>query len=209
MQYAAYNTKDVTVVILDSASAPVLIFATPNANANGTIEVTVSVKATTPITATRFRVDAPEGFTLLSAESLLDGSDFTLVVQEDTVLPYNVAIINTAIKEATINAAVIKLTFATDGIEDNSECLVTVTAEETYNLYCEAIDTATVSASVTVTEYKGVIGDIDGDERVTVLDALMLIRAIVNSKTIANGDINGDGKVGLTDVIRIMKLIAQ
>lgn len=52
-------------------------------------------------------------------------------------------------------------------------------------------------------------GDINGDRTVTVADALILIRVIVNSQTVENGDINGDGKVGLIDVIRVMKLVTK
>ncbi len=56
---------------------------------------------------------------------------------------------------------------------------------------------------------KEILGDIDGDGRVTIKDALDLIRVILNDKTIENGDVNGDGKVGLADVIRIMKLVTK
>ena len=41
---------------------------------------------------------------------------------------------------------------------------------------------------------------------VTVADALVLIKEVVNKTSIENGDVNGDGKVGLADAIRIMKL---
>ncbi|MBQ7661229.1 MAG: hypothetical protein IJS44_04175, partial [Clostridia bacterium] len=56
---------------------------------------------------------------------------------------------------------------------------------------------------------KHVIGDIDGDGSITLKDALDLIRAIVNDKTVENGDLNGDGKVSIADVIRVMKLMAK
>ncbi len=52
-------------------------------------------------------------------------------------------------------------------------------------------------------------GDIDGDGTVTVMDVLMLIRAVVNDQTVENGDLNGDGEVSLIDVLRVMKLSAQ
>ena len=49
-------------------------------------------------------------------------------------------------------------------------------------------------------------GDMDGNGMVTVADALVLIKEVVNKTSIENGDVNGDGKVGLADAIRIMKL---
>ena len=57
--------------------------------------------------------------------------------------------------------------------------------------------------------YSEKLGDIDGDGSTTLKDALDLIRAIVNDKTVENGDLNGDGKVGLADVIRVMKLVTK
>ena len=57
--------------------------------------------------------------------------------------------------------------------------------------------------------YSDIPGDIDGDRVITVMDALLLIRELVNHKNVENGDIDGDGKVSLIDVIRVMKLIAQ
>ncbi|MBQ4556489.1 MAG: dockerin type I repeat-containing protein, partial [Clostridia bacterium] len=94
-----------------------------------------------------------------------------------------------------------------DAIESETYT-VSVTPIETYNCEMDSVETATVFAEVSV-EDNTVVGDIDGDGLVTVLDALMLIRTIVNDETVNNGDINGDGKVGLLDVIRILKLIAQ
>lgn len=53
------------------------------------------------------------------------------------------------------------------------------------------------------------LGDINYDGQITIVDLLMLIRAICNDQDIENGDINGDGKVALVDVIRVVKLISQ
>ncbi|MBQ9429387.1 MAG: hypothetical protein IJU41_07595, partial [Clostridia bacterium] len=57
--------------------------------------------------------------------------------------------------------------------------------------------------------YSEVSGDIDGNGRVTILDALQLIRAVLNVQQLENGDVNGDGRISLADVIRVLKLIAQ
>ncbi len=47
-------------------------------------------------------------------------------------------------------------------------------------------------------------GDADGDESITVIDVILLLRSLLNSE---NGfDMNGDGKFGLVDIIRVMKL---
>ncbi len=48
-------------------------------------------------------------------------------------------------------------------------------------------------------------GDINVDGDTTVLDALLLLRAILNEQTIEGGDVSGDGKCSLADVLRILK----
>ena len=54
-----------------------------------------------------------------------------------------------------------------------------------------------------------VIGDVNGDGIVTVADALVIIRALLNDISLPNADLNGDGKLSLVDVIRVIKLISQ
>ena len=55
----------------------------------------------------------------------------------------------------------------------------------------------------------GVLGDIDGDGRVSLADALKLIRSIAGGNTVKNGDVNGNGRVDLADVIRVLKLVIE
>ena len=112
-------------------------------------------------------------------------------------------------QEATVDVQVFSLTFAVDDTVEYGSYVISVQALETYNYAEETVETASVSAEVTITETTAVAGDIDGDGFVSIADALKLIRVILNNQTIANADVNGDGKVGIADVIRIMKLIAQ
>ncbi len=193
---------------VDVPVAPVIIMATPKLVANGKVEVVVSVKATEPIFATRFAIDAPEGFTLLSAEALLgDETTYSLIAQDSISLPYEAVVMNMTYENEIVDFDVLKLTFSVDDTEVDNH-IISVNAIETYNCEKEPVDTVAICGDVSVVD-DTVVGDIDGDGMVTVLDALILVRAIVNDETVKNGDINGDGKVGLLDVIRIMKLIAQ
>ena len=193
---------------VEAPTAPVIIMATPKAVVNGKVEVVVSIKATAPILATRFAIDAPEGFTLVSAETMLgDETTYSLIAQDSISLPFEAVVMNMTYEDNAIDFDVLKLTFSVDGIQ-NGNYPVSVSAIETYNCERESVDTFAIFAEVNV-EDGAVVGDIDGDGMVTVLDALILVRAIVNDETIKNGDMNGDGKVGLVDVIRVIKLIAQ
>ena len=176
------------------------------------VSVTVSIKAVAPILASRFVIDASDGFTLVSAESLIGTADenatgFTLILPDSTSLPYEAIVMNLSLEDATVDAAVLKLTFAVADNVSEGNYIISVNALETYDISGTAIDTTSVPCEVSVSARK--VGDINGDGIVTVLDAMKLIRAIVNDETIENGDVNGDGKVGLIDVIRVMKLITQ
>ena len=67
--------------------------------------------------------------------------------------------------------------------------------------------TASLADAHTLT-YKTVGGDVDGDGSVTVLDALMAIRAMLSgTRDLPAADMDGDGSVSLADVIRILSLI--
>ncbi len=50
-------------------------------------------------------------------------------------------------------------------------------------------------------------GDINGDGACNILDALTILRSVLNGHELPRGDLNGDGKVGLFDVIRAMRLM--
>lgn len=59
------------------------------------------------------------------------------------------------------------------------------------------------------TYYIGTLkGDVNGDNKVTVADALILVKAIVNGEPV-DCDMNADGKLTLIDVLRIMKIAVK
>lgn len=49
--------------------------------------------------------------------------------------------------------------------------------------------------------------DVDGNGKVTVTDALLLLRAILNDTAEAMPDINSDGNISIIDVLRVLKMI--
>ena len=53
------------------------------------------------------------------------------------------------------------------------------------------------------------VSDLDRSGETTLADALLLLKNIVNEKTVYGGDINFDGKQGLADVLRLFKQIAE
>ena len=52
---------------------------------------------------------------------------------------------------------------------------------------------------------KVIVGDANGDGDITVVDALLILKAIVNDSILENADMNGDDKITLVDVMRVLK----
>ncbi|MBQ4557628.1 MAG: dockerin type I repeat-containing protein, partial [Clostridia bacterium] len=279
---------------VSAPDAPVVVSIAPIAANGEEVTVTVSVRATTPIVAHRFRVNAPEGFTLSSINSLLgeaaaNATGWTLTGENNTAVPCDISLFNMSGTDDAIDCTVAEFTFTVTDTVENGTYVFVVDSLETYNYSEEAIDAVSVDAEVTyvthIHDYKVVVtvptcteggyttytcecgdtyvadevaalghteeiltaveptyestgltegkkcsvcgeilvaqeeipalekpvisGDINGDGTVTIADALLLIRVILNDETIENGDVNGDGKVGLADVIRTIKLISQ
>lgn len=53
------------------------------------------------------------------------------------------------------------------------------------------------------------VGDFNGDGHCTVLDALCVLRAVLNGDPLPEMDVTGDGEVGLADVLRVLKQVVQ
>ncbi len=203
---------------VEAPVVPVLLVATPKTLENGAVEVVLSVKATTPIFATRFSVDAPEGFTLVSAESLLaDETMFTVITQDNISLPFEVVVMNMTFENEVIDFAVLKLTFA---VEDASDYMVSLNALETYNCQMEAVDTFAVSADASV------IGHVHTEEIILGVEPTYDSTGLTEGKKCSVcgeilvaqekipalkliGDIDGDKVVTVKDVLILVRALVN
>jgi len=52
-----------------------------------------------------------------------------------------------------------------------------------------------------------VVGDVNGDDAITVVDVLLILKAILNDTALENADMNGDSVLTLVDVIKALKAI--
>jgi len=70
--------------------------------------------------------------------------------------------------------------------------------------------TLTFTDGTSETTYVGdVLGDMNGDRTVDVLDVLLALGALLNDEVPATGDVTGDGRFSLADVIRLLKMAAK
>ena len=78
----------------------------------------------------------------------------------------------------------------------------------------ERTSALTVSADSTVTAVytaNGIMGDVDGDGRVTIADAVAIMRHALDLTHIPEqylpfADVNGDGTVNLSDAVTVMRM---
>ena len=65
---------------------------------------------------------------------------------------------------------------------------------------------------LTVNEYEGKLGDVNGDTQITNADATMIMRYVAKLTTEVNettADVNGDGVVTNADATMIMRYVAK
>ncbi len=66
---------------------------------------------------------------------------------------------------------------------------------------------AVLSGTTYKQEKLAVAGDVNGDTKVTVADALLILKAILNDTALENADVSGDGALSLADVMRVLKSV--
>ena len=53
----------------------------------------------------------------------------------------------------------------------------------------------------------GIIGDINGDGQLNVMDIVLIINQILSGEYHANSDLSGDGLLNILDIIQLINLI--
>ena len=198
--------------LVDAApEAPVVVSVSSIIIDGDEVTVTVSVTAASPIVAHSFRVDAPDGFTLTGVEGLIDDTDgWTFIGSDYITSPHDSSIIKMDMEEAVLDCAVARYTFTAMDTVGNGTHVFTVDALETYNYAEEDVEAVSVDAELTYTSgVEVVLGDVNGDEIVTVADGLIAIKAYLNGQALNNADMDGNGELNLIDILRIFKIVVK
>ncbi|MBQ4153253.1 MAG: dockerin type I repeat-containing protein [Oscillospiraceae bacterium] len=189
----------------------------PTEVADGEAVAIVSAKTTVDrkFFIAHFAVNAPEGFVIKDVEMLLpeaseEANGWTLATADNAGSLAKFILLNMQKDEngnfvdAALDATLIKITYTVPATFAEAD-VISVTCEEARNINEETVEVACVDGEVTP-DFGPVVGDINADGAVTVIDVLILLRAVLNDVAVENGDLNGDGTIGLIDVIRVMKL---
>ncbi|MBQ4557545.1 MAG: family 43 glycosylhydrolase [Clostridia bacterium] len=191
---------------VEAPTADVMIMAENAVCGRNTVTVDVRVKAATPFAATRFSINAPSGFTLVSAKSALENAEntsgFATVTQDAFTLPYNISVINMSAADGVIDDVVITLTFSVDSNVASDNYAISVTHTETVNSNLEDVNAASIGAMAV---YKKIVyGDATGDEKLTLLDVLRTLKYSVGQSVGINllgADCNNDGAITIIDTL--------
>ena len=100
-----------------------------------------------------------------------------------------------------VSATIDGIQYDSVAVEGNTAFIVTPAAA-VYNVVLTFSDGSTQTSQI------GSKYDFNGDEKLTIADALLLLQSILDGKPL-DGDVNGDGKIGLTDVISLLRQITQ
>ena len=65
-----------------------------------------------------------------------------------------------------------------------------------------------LATMLSVSAFAAVPGDVTGDGEVSIVDAMLIVNAVINHETLDGADVNEDGTVNLLDAIRAIKLCA-
>ena len=192
--------------------ADVMMYAENAVSGKNTVTLDIRVKADVPFVATRFSVNAPDGFTLVSANSNLAGenntSGFEVFAQETFELPYNIAVINMKAEDDVIDTVVITLTFSVDEKVVSGNYAISVTLIETINSDNEDLDDGAIGAMAI---YKKILtGDATGDEVFNLLDVLRTLKYIttpgIDIEFLA-ADCNGDSMITIIDALLLLSIL--
>ena len=56
-------------------------------------------------------------------------------------------------------------------------------------------------------QYTSMLGDINGDQLINILDVILLVSVILDGEYIQSGDLNSDGSVDVLDIVSIVNII--
>lgn len=192
------------------ASAAVALTVAPvsAAEIGGEVKVNVSLPAGSGVMGATFEITYDkEALALKAAEN---GNLFSTFVgvDESTIGsdPFRISVVNTKNVTAAGNVAVLTFTVLDTAEAGNYE--ITVKTVKAANVAEEEISIADAVGTVTVEESAVVLGDVNGDGNVTLLDAVRLLNYLNNPTKVViveqNADVNQNGSVGLTDAIALL-----
>ena len=171
----------------------------------------VNLNNTESITALQFEMALPAGITISKCQ-LTDrkGDDHTASYRKLVNGNYQVTVISLskAVFSGT-EGAVVNLTLDVDKDVAVGDYPINITNIELTTAVTQAVNPADVTATLTVSNVK--IGDVDGNGKVSITDAVAIVSHIlgedIDGFVAAAADVDGNGKITITDAVAVVDMI--
>ncbi len=205
----AFAHADDTVYLPESSSA----------EAGGTVSLAVHLQSNNPACGYQFDVVLPEGVSVatdaggkadIALSGMASANDYVLDcanMSDGSVRFLCYSNSNSPFSAKSGDVATIKLKVdskCAGGTKEIAMRDVVISTSEGVATYVASVPNAVLKVAVP----KGVLGDVNGDGAVDVMDALMIINVYLNNKTdtipLSVGDVNKDGEIDTMDAIQII-----
>ena len=171
----------------------------------------VNLNNTESITALQLEMALPAGI-IISKCQLTDrkGDDHTASYRKLVNGNYQVTVISLskAVFSGT-EGAVVNLTLDVDKDVAVGDYPINITNIELTTAVTQAVNPADVTATLTVSNVK--IGDVDGNGKVSITDAVAIVSHIlgedIDGFVAAAADVDGNGKITITDAVAVVDMI--
>jgi uncharacterized repeat protein (TIGR02543 family) len=205
---AKYNKNDVLPTDAQFVASNV------TGKAGDTVTVTIDVKNNPGIVMTSLQIswnaDVVELLNVANG-TVLAGNGVTFTPGNNyATQPFGLIWVSTSQSNHTGNGKLVTLTFRIlDTAQGGAVSPINVSYSDTCNVDLEDVEFATVNGSITVQDY--IVGDANGDGKLTSVDALLILRYLAgwgNTLDKQAADVNGDGKITSVDALLILRYLA-
>lgn len=196
-------------------TSPVIEVGSCNAYPGDTITIPVSLKNNDGIASIMFTVSYDANcleYQGASFTEALTGLSNTVAVNDETTGKVTMSWVKGASGEYTGSETIANLKFEVIAVSENTSAQVSLTYDKE-NVFNESLKNQNFlvkNGTVQIGKYRP--GDINGDGKVNVDDALLLLNYVCDlrkDEVKGNPDVNGDGAVNNKDVVILLRYIAE
>ena len=196
-------------------TSPVIEVGSCNAYPGDTITIPVSLKNNDGIASIMFTVSYDANCLKYQGASFteeLTGLSNTVAVNDETTGKVTMSWVKGASGEYTGNETIANLKFEVIAVSENTSAQVSLTYDKE-NVFNESLKNQNFlvkNGTVQIGKYRP--GDINGDGKVNVDDALLLLNYVCDlrkDEVKGNPDVNGDDAVNNKDVVILLRYIAE
>lgn len=184
------------------------------ADANGlvgnTFTLPVSMTNEDEITAMQFELSLPDGVSVVSAALTGRKNDHTIGYKQAANGNYQFTVFSGSSKAFSGNEGVVaNISLSISNSMAAGNYTIQLKNIELTTTAASGINPTDQSATLTVSNIK--LGDVNGDDRITITDAVGIVNYILGSPSATfhaeAADVNGDNKISITDAVAVVNII--